>query len=96
MFSYKSIVFAEAKFAIWVDFLKLNQKTTKNCSWTSKSLLMNGKIFELPTIKKKSLARSELSSERALGSYECDFMPSGVFKGIKISGDVFYISEKGC
>jgi hypothetical protein len=44
----------------------------------------------------KSLARSELSSERALGSYGYDFMPSGVFKGIKISGDVFYISEKGC
>jgi hypothetical protein len=44
----------------------------------------------------KSLARSELSSERALRSYGNDFMPSGVFKGIKISGDVFSISEKGC
>jgi hypothetical protein len=50
VFSYKSIVSAEAKFAIWVDFLKLNYKTTMGCSWTSKSLLMNGKIFELPTI----------------------------------------------
>jgi hypothetical protein len=47
-------------------------------------------------LKKKSLARSELSSERALGSYGDDFISSGVFKGIKISGDVFYISEKGC
>jgi hypothetical protein len=46
-------------------------------------------------LESKSLARSELSTERALGSYGDDFLPSGVFKGIKISGDVFSISEKG-